>query len=100
MHHQNKVNCSRGAPMGRYAQYGEKIAPYKFRLYKVGLNSGGYDAGGAYWGHGATLYCAASDELEINGERLEDATFYLRATSRDKAKQEVLAEFPNAKFYR
>jgi hypothetical protein len=52
-----KVNCRFGAPMGRHestvADPGEKVS-----LFRVNLDSGGYDDGGAYWGFGQPLYCA------------------------------------------
>lgn len=51
-----KVNAQYGAPMGR-AEYG--AAPEnKIRLFRVKLDSSGYDDGGAYWGAGAPLWCA------------------------------------------
>lgn len=56
-----------GAPMGR-ANYGANCvesAPAKsVRLFRVNLDSGGYDDGGAYWGIGAPIYCAL---CEVNG---------------------------------
>ena len=53
------VDCSRGAPMGRYP-YGipSDCPPHSIRLFLVRL-SGDYDDGGAYWGGGyPALYCA------------------------------------------
>ena len=52
------VNGTYGAPMGR------RESPHhegKIRLFRVRLDSGGYDNGGAYWGLGKALYCALSD---------------------------------------
>ena len=37
-------------------------APRSVRLFRVRLDAGGYDDGGAYWGAGARLYCAMCDE--------------------------------------
>lgn len=55
------VNSQYGAPMGR-ASYGRQPdAARPVRLFRVRLDSGGYDDGGAYWGHGAPLYCATDD---------------------------------------
>lgn len=51
-----KVNARYGAPMGR-AEYGAS-PENKLRLFRVKINAGGYDDGGAYWGHGAPLWCA------------------------------------------
>lgn len=56
------VNCSRGAPMGRH-EFGQAqdCEPRTVRLFRVNLDSGGYDDGGAYWGlssRGESLFCA------------------------------------------
>lgn len=83
------VNASRGAPMGRgdytltadgsrglYASVNESDArelaalraePRRFRLELQKLDSGGYDRGGAYWGHmrGCPLYFALSDDGRV-----------------------------------
>ena len=37
-------------------------ADRSIRLFKVNIDSGGYDEGGAYWGHGEPLWCATDDE--------------------------------------
>lgn len=52
-----------GAPLGRasYGTVGYEFAPRSVRLFRVRIDSGGYDDGGAYWGHGAPLYCATDD---------------------------------------
>lgn len=60
----NDVNCQYGAPMGR-RRYGSAGDAEKVRLFKVRLDTGGYDDGGAYWGvnlPGHALYCADSDD--------------------------------------
>ena len=55
------VNSQYGAPMGR-ASYGadcvESAPARSVRLFRVNLDAGGYDDGGAYWGHGQAIYCA------------------------------------------
>ncbi len=49
-----KVNQVYGAPLGRSSS-----APAgKVRVFRVKIDSGGYDDGGAYWGIGQPLYCA------------------------------------------
>lgn len=55
----SKVNSQYGAPMGR-RNIGNAPTdqPRSVRLFKVRLDSGGYDDGGAYWGHGQPIYCA------------------------------------------
>ena len=56
-----QVDSKFGAPMGR-PEYGTTPTELRsVRLYKVIINPGGYDAGGAYWGTGGPLYCAESD---------------------------------------
>lgn len=52
------VNSSRGAPMGRACFGTPDHAENKIRVFRVRLDSGGYDDGGAYWGFGQSLYCA------------------------------------------
>lgn len=84
---------SRGAPMGRPAKGAEPDEA--LYLQRVRVNSQGYDAGGAYWGIATRggpghLYIAFSDTF----------TMHLRAWDRDKAKREVLALHPRAKFKR
>lgn len=61
-------DVSRGAPMGR-SDYGliQNCEERDIRLFKVELDSGGYDDGGAYWGsrqYGQPLYCAISQSGE------------------------------------
>lgn len=58
-----KVNTQWGAPMGRSeSPLGE--GERSISVFRVKLDSGGYDDGGAYWGcsRGEALYCAACDE--------------------------------------
>ena len=58
-----RVNCSYGAPMGRQSDgYLETGVPRCVRLFRVALDSGGYDNGGAYWGFGTPLWCAIDDD--------------------------------------
>lgn len=55
----SKVNGRYGAPMGRRNTGHAPIdGPKSVRLFKVRIDSGGYDDGGAYWGHGQPIYCA------------------------------------------
>lgn len=64
----------------------------RFYLRRVRLDSGGYDSGGAYWGHGAPLWHAEAEDG--SGE-----SFY-RAASRSAAKAAVAEDFPGARFFR
>lgn len=69
----------------------------RFELARCYLDAGGYDNGGAYWGHGAPLYRARAFNNDGKGGMVE---FFLRAASRDVAKATVLKQFPAARFYR
>jgi hypothetical protein len=86
------VNTRYGAPLGRRGN-GRPDDCAKLYLRHVPLDAGGYDRGGAYWGHGARLYWAASDD---------GFEAYLRASTRDAAKAKLLAEYPDVclTFYR
>ncbi len=83
-----QADCKYGAPMGRFATTTNTAE--KVRLFRVRLDSGGYDTGGVYWGIGNPLYCCIGDEFEV----------YRRATDREDAKRKLLAEFPDLTFYR
>ena len=77
----DKVNSRYGAPMGRRENgYLETSDPRTVRLFQVRLDSGGYDDGGAYWGHGGRLWCAIDDD----GNRR-----FIRAGSRERAALEL-----------
>lgn len=54
-----KVNCRYGAPMGRH-EFGlpQNCERRTVRVFRIRIDSGGYDEGGAYWGIGEPLYCA------------------------------------------
>lgn len=70
-----------GAPMGRREDgYIETSEPRFVRLFRVRLDSGGYDDGGAYWGSGAPLWCAEDDD----GNRQ-----FIRAGTRERAALEL-----------
>lgn len=85
------VNSTYGAPMGRPSRSGLDTDAGRLYLRRVPLNGGGYDVGGAYWGLGAPLWLA----MDQDGK-----TYYFRAASRAKAKAELLADMPDARFYR
>jgi hypothetical protein len=52
-----------GSPMGR-SEYGtpENTEEKSIRVFKVRIDSQGYDDGGAYWGIGQALYCATDGD--------------------------------------
>ena len=69
-----QVNSRYGAPMGRHAEgYLETRVKRFIRLFRVRINSQGYDDGGAYWGIGEPLFCAT----DYDGNRK-----FVRARSR------------------
>ncbi len=74
------VNSSYGAPLGRHAH----PAPFfgRVRARRVRLDSGGYDQGGAYWGHGAPLYYVYG---------AEDGAAFVRARSNAAAIEAAIA---------
>lgn len=86
-----KVSCRYGAPMGRRGCAYLATEAGKFYLSRVRLDSGGYDSGGAYWGCGAPLFGV----MDQDGN-----TDYFRAADRDAAKAKLLADWPEATFYR
>jgi len=92
--------CSRyGASMGRDSTSERDLRviagePVKLQLRRVRLDSGGYDSGGAYWGHGEPLY-RADDEAGLG-----EVTLYFRARDREHAKALVRVKLPNARFWR
>lgn len=81
-----KVNCKYGAPMGRACYGTPEMVESKIRLFKVAINSGGYDDGGAYWGHGAPLYCAM--------DNADNYVQFIRAHNRNTAR--ALLDIDNA----
>ena len=86
------VSGTYGAPMGRYTGPDFlDVDAGKIYLQRVPINSGGYDAGGAYWGLGAPLWEA--QDQDGNGR-------IFRARDRDAAKALIRDDFPGARFYR
>jgi hypothetical protein len=81
--------------VGCYTDLYEECAIRKVSLKRVYLNSGGYEPGryGQYFGHDEPLFKANSDDGSICGE-------YLRAASREDAKDKLLEKYNYLKFYR
>lgn len=88
-----KMDCSRGAPMGRCDYWPDapriggapdpaSLAKQKLRLQRLRINRDGYDAGGAYWGNDNRVWAAFSDDREwvffVNGDCRAHAWFNLR----------------------
>jgi hypothetical protein len=103
----------RGAAMGRRGRK-ENPDSLSFTLRKVALDSGGYDKGGAYWGHGDALYWYSSQCGKTDGYfRLEkpnlinrsyevcDRNYYLKEINMPKGLRQktLLKEFPEEKEY-
>ena len=64
----------------------------RIRLARVRLDRGGHDRFGVYWGRGTPLWSVRSDDGALESE--------IRAQSRAAAKKQMLAHYPNARFYR
>ena len=91
------VDARYGAPMGRMGAHADTRRPYRFSLRRVRLDAGGYDSGGAYWGHGQPLYWASA----VSGDAIApNVDYFFRACDRDAARARVLADYPRARFYR
>ena len=80
-----------GASMGR-PSYADIPHQGRIALRRIRLDAGGYDSGGAYWGHGEALYWAGSGCKSID--------MFFRAPGRDAAKARVRETCPGATFYR
>lgn len=87
-----EVSSRYGAPMGRYTgpDYLEVLAG-PWHLQRVRINSGGYDAGGAYWGLGTPLWFVQDQDGNSK---------FFRARDRDTAKAKLAADWPGARFFR
>jgi hypothetical protein len=72
----DNVGTMYGAPMGRCSASDLRLTYGGVRLFRVRLDAGGYDDGGAYWGHGLPLWCAQDSD----GDRQ-----FIRATTRMRA---------------
>jgi hypothetical protein len=96
------VDCKYGAPMGRTEKRGDTTISFKFRLFRVRLDQGGYDEGGAYWGIGTPLYCAEAIDCEATAEcKLDELPVqFFRSNSRDTAKAHITGKYPKARFFR
>lgn len=82
-----KAYSKYGADMGRRKITDNPTA--KVRLFKMRMVDSCYDVGGAYWGMGTPLYAAIGDDFQ----------WFTRQENRRAAKEELLKEFPNLKFY-
>lgn len=82
----SKVDCSRGAPMGRMTIADNLKATVT--LFRMQMVDGDYDVGGAYWGSGddiPPMYAAIGEGFE----------HYVRAEGLDDAKTQILESYPD-----
>ena len=100
-----KLDCSRGAPMGRHTYIKPEGYSWKVHLQRMPMSpDSAYDAGGAYWGASNTstppLWVAEfqdyADGCDLEGFEV------VRAWSREEAKRELkkIKGWENVKFYR
>lgn len=92
-----KVSCRYGAPMGRPSEHPGTDPHCIIRVRRLRLNSGGYDSGGAYWGHGAPLWHASGID-EFEGSFADVSDFY-RAPDKAAAIAYWRELWPSAKVY-
>lgn len=93
---QNQWVCT-GSQMGRRNILPEnRSEPCKLRLERLRFVDGDYDQWGAYWGNNGcnSVWCAWGDCEEIQ------AFVFVRAISRNEAKELVREKLPQVKFYR
>jgi len=118
---------SRGASLGRANVRGDHETRARFYLRKMPLDAGGYDVGGTYWGHGGELFYFESEDGQASGTiRIwpvdRKAAFEARGgvrigepghdafarrfprwhanAGREAAKDSILADYPDARFFR
>jgi hypothetical protein len=88
-----------GAPLGASDQYDGHIV---LRLQRVRFVDGGYAPDGTYWGGGTStpyLWCAFNPDTATAPAAM-GTRLYVRAWSRDEAKQIILKNYVNTRFVR
>lgn len=94
------VNCSRGAPMGRCNTFDlDPETNDRFCLQAMRMVDGDYDSGGAYWGGWSREHGGMWHAYCCNGHG-EEAELFIRAKTREQAKEQVREHYPNARFFR
>ena len=95
-------SSNRGAQMGRsnILPTDENVA-VKLQMEKLKWVDGDYDQFGAYWGGGTgdNVYCAFG-EWSRYGYSFQEVKVFVRAKSRNEAKELVREYLPNCLFYR
>lgn len=95
----DRRNCSRGAPMGDTNIYDGSI---HLHLQRVRFVDGDYGPDGTYWGYSPSagdLYCAFNGD-NANSKAGHGTRIYVRAHTREKAKELVKQHYVNVRFYR
>ena len=93
------VSSRRGAPFGRTSvRIADPKGSVKLRLYRMRLVDGDYDNGGAYWGRGDHHVGWMYHSYDVWPAPLTE--IFLRARSREEAKEMVRTMIPNASFFR
>lgn len=95
-YNQANVFVATGSAMGRKSWRGhDATTPVRCYLRKLKWVGGDYDEQGAYWGYvsGTNIYWANFDIGDTN----ED--IFVRATSREDAKDQIRAQLSAAKFF-
>lgn len=87
-----KLSCKFGAPMGRRDYIHPTTESGPLYLRHLPFEDDCYDKGGAYWGSPANLYRAVTSDREVE--------IFVRANSREDAKNQVLKVYPSAEFFK
>lgn len=90
-----KLDCSRGAPMGRSYFHATGLTKPQFQLERIPLVDGAYDCAGAYWGAPDDLWCA-DFTTPLTGTQI--VHYYVRAKDREAAMAEVRRTYKDAEF--
>lgn len=93
----SKVNCARGAPMGRGNDYcADNELVFKTQVEFIPFVDGCYDCGGAYWGAGTDLWAFEGIHTDEHGDTTMGG--FVRASNREWAMMYVKGTYPNAVF--
>ena len=93
------VSSRRGAPFGRpLVRIADPDGPIKLHLYRMRLIDGDYDNGGAYWGCGNRHIGWMYHVYDV--WPTPSTEIFLRARSREEAKEVVRMLIPGANFFR
>ena len=94
-------SCKFGAPMGQSNQLPNDCnAPIKLQMEKLKWIDGDYICDGTYFGGGNedNIYCAFGEESK-SGYHFNQVKIFVRAFTRNEAKEEIRNLVPNARFY-